>query len=562
MLSNLHVKNLALIKEADVYFQNGLNILTGETGAGKSLIIGSLNLALGGKIQTDMVRKDAEYALVELVFEISSDEQIKMLREMDIEVEGDGQLILSRRIQAGRSYAKINGETVTATTLKAVAELLIDIHGQHEHQSLLYKKNHLSILDNYVGESLLQLRKQVKESYDNYIKLQKQLSESVMDESEKKREIELLQYEIKEIEKIDFKPFEDEELETLYRKMCNSKKIMEVMNAVYAETSYTSGNGAGDAVGRALRDMKSLLGLDEELDELSNQLSEVDDLLNDFNRSLAEYMEGMSFKSEEFIATEERLNEINHLKSKYGNTYEKIQEYFLIQSEKLLKYSDYDEFIQSLQKEIEEVKSNMIKQSEKLSSLRKKNAVILSKQMKDALVDLNFLDVQFEIVVHSNLEKFSAKGFDDVEFMISTNPGEKIKPLAEIASGGELSRIMLALKTVIATKDEISTMIFDEIDTGISGRTAQKVAQKLSELSKKTQIICITHLPQIAAFANHHFLIQKETKNGATLTDIHELDETEIVEELSRIIGGTEITDIVRESAREMKELAKTSSLK
>lgn len=555
MLLNLHVKNLALIREAEVDFKEGLNILTGETGAGKSLIISSVNIALGGKIPKDMVRDETKAALVELLFSVEEEEKLHALKELEIPIEEDGSVLMQRKIQNGRSTARINGETVTASILKKTAELLIDIHGQHENQSLLSKKNYLDILDAYGEEELSSVLAKLKSCYEEYQRLARELESNDMDENEKNREISLLEYEIEEIEAASLSAGEDEILEREYRRMVNGKKIMEAAGTAYRETGYES--GAGEFVGRALRELNGVAAFDETISGLSEQLTDIDSLLNDFNRNLSEYMADAEFSEEEFHETEERLNTVNHLKSKYGNTIEKVLEYKKESENKLEKLKDYDRFREEIRAALLKAEKELGESCKKASRIRKKCSKEFSKLLKQALLDLNFLDVQFEIDVREEPLKYTRKGFDQVEFLISTNPEEKIKPLSQVASGGELSRIMLALKTVLARKDSVDTLIFDEIDAGISGRTAQKVAEKLTEVSREHQVICITHLPQIAAQASHHFLIQKDFEKGATLTQVKELSEGESVEELARMLGGARITDAVLKNAKEMKDLAR-----
>lgn len=555
MLLNLHVKNLALIKEAEIDFKEGLNILTGETGAGKSLIISSVNMALGGKTPKDMVRKEEEAALVELLFSVDEEEKRNALAGLGISPEEDGSILMQRKIQNGRSTARINGETVTASILKKTAELLIDIHGQHENQSLLSKKNYLDLLDAYGEEELAAVLPALRECYEEYQRITGELEKNDMDENEKNREISLLEYEIREIGEAAPVPGEDEILERDYRRMANSRKIMEALGTVYRETGYD--NGAGEFTGRALRELNGVVSYDDALSGFSEQLADIDSLLNDFNRSISEYMTDSEFSEEEFHETEERLNTVNHLKGKYGNTIEKVIAYREESENKLNRLRDYDQFREEMRMALSKTEAELEKLCKKASKIRKKCAKEFSGLLRQSLLDLNFLDVKFEIDVKEEPLRYTRKGFDDVDFLISTNPEEKIKPLSQVASGGELSRIMLALKTVLARKDAVDTLIFDEIDAGISGRTAQKVAEKLSEVSKEHQVICITHLPQIAAQASHHFLIQKDFEQGATLTQVRELTEEESVEELARMLGGAKITDAVLRNAKEMKDLAK-----
>lgn len=553
MLHNLYVKNLALIDEIEVDFRKGLNILTGETGAGKSIILGSINLALGGRYSSDMLRNEEEPGYVELTFFMENEAQIALLREKDIYPE-DGMVVLSRKLIGKRSVSKINGETVPISLLKEIASILIDIHGQHEHQSLLYKKNHLTILDAFAKDTIQNIKTQVSEQYRTYRQYREELEKSQIGEKERIKEVGFLEYEIKEIEEANLKVGEDEELEEQYRRMINGKKITESIDEAYGYTT-DSGNNASDLLSRAIRCLQDAAHYDEKASELYDQLSEVDSLLNDFNRELADYRESFEFSEEEFYEVETRLNEINRLKSKYGNTIEEILEYYEEKQQRLLKLQDYDYYLETLQKKLKEAESELARISLVLSNLRKEAAKELQVSIKNGLLDLNFLDVQFEIVF-TELNDYSAIGKDEVEFMISMNPGQPVRPLGDVASGGELSRIMLAIKTVMAEKDQIETLIFDEIDVGISGRTAQKVSEKMAVIGRNHQVICITHLAQIAAMADSHYLIEKQVSDGKTKTTISILDKEQEIIELARILGGAEITETVIKNAAEMKKLA------
>lgn len=554
MLISLHVKNLALIEESEVVFGSGLNILTGETGAGKSILIGSVNLALGGKADKDLIRTGADYALVELIFQSEDQELSKRLEEMDLPVEEDGTVIISRKIQASRSVSKINGETVTARQIKELADLLIDIHGQHEHQSLLQKKKHLEILDAYAGEELQPVLQKIGTLYSECRKLKEQIEEESLDESARKRELELAQFEWEEIDEAHVIPGEDEELESRYRKMVNGKKIGEAVAAGYRLTGYEEADGAGSQIGRALRELRNAAGYDEGLEELSGQLLEIDGLLNDFNRDLAEYMEDLEFDEGDFKTVEDRLNELNHLKGKYGSTLEDVLRYGQDRQEQIEKLADYESYMENLRREADQKEAELLKNCNQATAIRRKYADSLKNILQQALEELNFLSVQFDIAIGEKSP--AANGADDVEFMISTNPGEALKPLVQVASGGELSRIMLAIKTVLAEKDAIDTLIFDEIDTGISGRTAWKVAEKLGTLGNAHQVICITHLPQIAAMADSHFVIEKGTDGSSTVTAIRELDQEASQGELARLLGSDALTEAALENAREMRRQA------
>lgn len=553
MLQYLHVKNLALIDEIEVEFGRGLNILTGETGAGKSIILGSVNLALGGRYTKDILRQGTRYGLVELTFSVESERQIRRLKELDVYPE-DGFVTLQRRLMEGRSVSKINGETVQMATLKAVSAILIDIHGQHEHQSLLYKKNHLAIVDAFAGEETKKQKEKVAETWQQYKGKIRELSEVGTNGSERAKELAFLKFEVDEIVRAELKEHEDEELEACYRRMCNGKKIAQSVAECYQYTG-EDGESASEKLGRALRTLSEAVDADEQLSQLYTQLADVDNLLNDFNHELTEYQKNCEFSDEEFYETEKRLNEINHLKTKYGNSYEEIMAYCKKQEERIGILENYDTYMQELEKSCEQLSQKYLELAGKLSALRQKKAKMLEKKIQKGLEDLNFEQVQFEIHFAEKKE-YAKDGIDDVEFRISLNQGQPVKPLTEVASGGELSRIMLAIKAVMADKDEIETLIFDEIDVGISGRTAQKVSEKMALIGKEHQVICITHLAQIAAMADRHFLIEKKTEDAVTRTQIYPLNEENSVEELARILGGARITDTVMQSAREMKNLA------
>ncbi len=555
MLEYLHVKNLALIDEAEVEFQPGLNILTGETGAGKSILLGSVNLALGGKYSADMLRTGAKFGLVELTFTVENSKMEDQLAGLDIFPE-DGRIVLSRKLMEGRSVSKINGETVSMGTLRSVAGMLIDIHGQHEHQSLLHKKNHLAFLDLYDKEQLEPLKTDTAESYRAYTKCRKKLEESGMDERERLKEISLAEYEVQEIEEAGLTAGEDEELELLYRRMSDGKKVTEGIAEAYQYTSESDAGNASDFLSRAIRAMQEVQSVDEEGAALYAQLVEIDGLLNDFNRELSDYEKSFEFSEEEFYETENRLNEINHLKAKYGNSVSEILAYCEKQKQRLSELEDYESYIEELKRQEQKAKEAYLTAAHRLSEARKSAAVPFVEEIREGLKDLNFLDVQFEMRF-TELEKFSAGGMDDAEFYLSVNPGEALRPMGTAASGGELSRIMLAIKTVLADKEDTPTLIFDEIDTGISGITAGKVAEKMRIIGRSRQVLCITHLPQIAAMADAHYLIRKKAAQNMTKTEITVLSEEESVQELARLLGGAKVTPHIMESAREMKELAK-----
>lgn len=554
MLLNLHVKNLALIEEVDVDFEKGLIVLTGETGAGKSLILGSVNIALGNKASKDMIRKGTDYSLVELTFSVSEN-CAKQLKKYDIYMEKDNIITVTRKISEGRSISKINGETVNIKTLKNVMSLLIDIHGQHDHQSLLYTKNHLDILDKFAKDSILELKEQIKEEYSKYTKLIKKLEEFNIDEGQKTREIEFAEYEVNEIESANLKPEEDVQVEEEFKKLSNSKEIVSALSEIYNALSYETAGGLGDIINKAVMDINSIKGMDEKISQFQTELYDIDNLCRELTSQIYDYNSGMDFNPEYVREVEERLDVINHLKLKYGNNIEEILRYKEEKEEYLEKLNNMTDEMESVKNQISELEGTLNNLCTKLSEQRKKAAKELEVFVKQALVDLNFIAVEFEIQI-TRKESIGENGFDNVEFMISTNPGESVKPLVKVASGGELSRIMLAIKSILATEDDIDTLIFDEIDTGISGQTAMKVAEKMAKISRNHQVICISHLSQIAAMADSHYLIKKKADENSTTTSIKKLTRQQSIEELVRINGGSGITEAGLIHATEMKDMA------
>lgn len=554
MLLNLHVKNLALIEEVDVDFEKGLIVLTGETGAGKSLILGSVNIALGNKASKDMIRKGTNYSLVELTFSVSEN-CAKQLKKYDIYMEEDNIVTVIRKISEGRSISKINGETVNIKTLKNVMSLLIDIHGQHDHQSLLYTKNHLDILDKFARDYILELKEQIKEEYSKYTKLIKKLEEFNIDEGQKAREIEFAEYEVNEIESANLKPEEDVQVEEEFKKLSNSKEIVSALSEIYNALSYETAGGLGDIINKAVMDINSIKEMDEKISQFQTELYDIDNLCRELTSQIYDYNSGMDFNPKYVREVEERLDVINHLKLKYGNSIEEILRYKEEKEEYLEKLNNMTDEMESVKNQISELEVTLNNLCTKLSEQRKKAAKELEVLVKQALVDLNFIAVEFEIQI-TRKESIGENGFDNVEFMISTNPGESVKPLVKVASGGELSRIMLAIKSILATEDDIDTLIFDEIDTGISGQTAMKVAEKMAKISRNHQVICISHLSQIAAMADSHYLIKKTADENSTTTSIKKLTRQQSIEELVRINGGSGITEAGLIHATEMKDMA------
>ncbi|MEE3378548.1 MAG: DNA repair protein RecN [Lachnospiraceae bacterium] len=553
MLRNLHIKNLALIREVDVDFNPGLNILTGETGAGKSIIIDSIGMALGGKPVRRLIRDDAPSGLVELVFEVSNPETEAALAAMDIAAE-DGVILISRKMQGNRSTIRINGETRTAADARAVGSLLLDIHGQSEHQKLLRTDHQLDLIDSYGREEIREALLKVRESYKVYAELKKKLGSGEMSEEERNRRMSFLEFEIEDIESAGLKEGEDEELEALYRKMKNARRIVTAVNEAHTLTGYEE--GAGDEIGRAVKELDSVSEYDEEIAGLLNTLSEIDDLLNDFNREMAAYADSLDFEESAFAEAEERLDLINRLKAKYGRTISDILMAKEEKEEELSALRDYEEERIRLKKKFARAEEALGEASRGLSVLRKRYAEEFSRKVVDQLRELNFAKADFAVHFEETAG-YTANGCDAVSFMIATNPGEPRRELSKVVSGGELSRIMLGIKTIFAADDKTETLIFDEVDTGISGRTAQMVAEKMSAIARDRQVLAITHLPQIAAMADTHYAITKELSDSSAITKIEALSEEESVLELARLIGGEKITDNTLKSSREMKEMCR-----
>ena len=548
MLFHLSVRNLALIDSAEVEFEEGLNILTGETGAGKSVIIGSVNAALGGKTSKDMIRQGCDYAYVELVFSVTDEKKRRELAAREVCPDADGNLIISKKIMPSRSISRINDETVTAARLREITGILIDIHGQHEHQSLLYHAKHLEILDEYGKSRIAKLKEQTAEAYQEYAAVKKKLEYYQSGREQLLRETDFLRFEIEEIENAGLKPGEEEELESAYRRFSNSRRIVESLSEAYQAVS-------GDAVARALLAVEKAAEYDEGISGIRDQLYDMDALMSDLNREISSYMEEMTFDEAAFRETEERLDLIRGLENKYGDTIEKVLDSLDRKREKLEELEHFDLRREETERRFAQLEDRLETLCGELSEIRRETAQTLTERMREGLSDLNFLNVEFTMEFR-RLSHYTAGGFDEAEFLISTNPGEPPRPLGAVASGGELSRIMLAIKAVLAETDDIPTLIFDEIDTGISGRTAQMVSEKLSLIAGSHQVICITHLPQIAAMADSHYEIRKTAKENRTVTQIKRLSEEQMTDELARLLGGAEITEAVRQNAREMRALA------
>ncbi len=559
MLESLIVKNLALIEYAEVNFKRGLNILSGETGAGKSIIIGSINIALGGKVPKGMIRHNADFAYIELVFSIEEESVKKKLEEMGLFLE-EGQLIIARKLTENRSICRLNGETVPVSKVKEIANLMIDIHGQHEHQSLLYCSKHLEILDAFAKSQLQEWKVKNQQAYYDYIKWKKELDYYSIDEEKKRRELSFLEFELQEIDNAALTLGEEEELSIEYKRLLHGQQIAQGLEEISVLLGYGEHGGAGDVISQSVKTIQRICEYDESLQRILDQIMDLEALADDVNREVSSALDHVEVDEQRLYQIQARLDVIHSLKQKYGKTIQDILVYADKKREEYERYLHFEEKKAEISKKFAEAEIQLRTIGSKITEIRQNAAKRLADLMKASLVDLNFLDIQFEIEIRP-LETFSANGMDEAEFLISTNPGEQIRPLREVASGGELSRIMLAIKAVLAETDENIALIFDEIDTGISGRTAQRVSEKLSLISRNHQVICISHLAQIVAMADYHFLIEKEAVGQVTTTNIYELNQKESVHELARLLGGTEITQKILDSAVEMKDMANRTKI-
>jgi DNA repair protein RecN (Recombination protein N) len=557
MLLELHIRNFALIDRVDLEFSKGLNMLTGETGAGKSILIDSVNFILGEKQTKDIIRTGEESAFVEGVFEICSEEVRELLNESGIEAED--LLIITREInQSGRSISRVNGKTVTLGFLKTLGKLLIDIHGQHEHQSLLNDESHIEILDSFCGEDFAELKKQYKDYYNKVKEIDKELEKLTEDEQYKLRRMDLLNFQIQEISEANLKPNEDEEISRRKDILQNAEKIYSNLSSIYQKL-YESDDrsSAFDEIGTSLVQLESIVKYDDRLNSIKSTLEEIYYKLEDVIDGIRDYKDSIEYNADELNEIETRLDTINRLKRKYGKTIEEILSYCEEIKVELSQIQRSEEILEELSRRKQEYLEVLFEQADYITKKRQETADKLKVLIEKELQYLGMDKAIFKVEVEEK-EDLNENGRNKVYFTMTANPGEPLKPLAKVASGGEISRVMLAIKSVIADIDSIPTLIFDEIDTGISGRTAQSVAEKMALISKNHQILCVSHLPQIASMADTHFKIQKDVKDEKATTRVYKLNEEQQIEELARMLGGAVVTELTRKHSREMLELAKS----
>ena len=537
MITNLHIKNIGIIDDIEINFNEGLNVLTGETGAGKSLIINSLNIISGGRFSKEMIRKGESQSYIEIC-----------LYEPENEISVDGNIIVSREINSnGRNMCKINGRMVTVNELKEFMKKIIEIHGQNDSQNLLDSKEHLKYLDGYVGNEIKTLKDNYKETFIKYNEIKKELKENYGDDKERQRRLDLLKYQFNEIESVNLQNNEEEELEKKQKLIQNSEKIVSTLNDV----DLSIGENAIDLLSNAIRQIEKIENIDNKYQECANSLKSVYYELQEISRDVSNYKEDIYFDENEQKKIEDRLDLIYDLKRKYGNSIKEILNYKTEVQNEIYRIENMDEYTNTLKREQKKIKEKLDEIGLKIHSIRELKAKELSNEISQNLQDLEMKNARVNIHVDLT-EEFFETGKDKVEFFISTNIGEDEKELIKIASGGEMSRIMLAIKAVIANSDKVPVLIFDEIDTGISGKAANKVAEKLSKISKKHQILCISHLPSIAAVADYNYFINKSIQKERTITTIKQLEETEIIHEIARISSG-EINEVTLSYAKELR---------
>ena len=538
MITTLHIKNIGIIDDLSIDLNNGLNVLTGETGAGKTLIIDSLGIISGGRFSKEMIRKGETNSFVEIC-----------MYEPENENSIDGNIIISREINSnGRNMCKINGRMVTVNELKNFMSKFIEIHGQNDNQSLLDNKFHLKYLDGFIGEELLKYKQEYKENYTRYIEIKQELKANYGDEKERERKLDLLKYQFNEIEEADLKEKEEEELEEKRKIMLNSEKISKSLK----EADEAIEESSIDSINLAIRAMEKIEGIDTKYEEITSNLKNIYYDLQELSRDISNEKEDIYFDEQERNEVEERLDLIYSLKRKYGNNILEILNYKEEIEKEIQHIENLDEYNQKLKKELKQIKEKMTKLAINIHNLREEYAKVLGININKILEDLEMKNAKINIHVDYKEEEFFENGKDEVEFYITTNLGEDEKQLSKIASGGEMSRIMLAIKKVLADTDKMPVLIFDEIDTGISGKAANAVAEKLNSISKNHQVLCISHLPSIAASADYNYFISKKVLNDRTNTNIKLLNEEETIKEIARISSG-EINEATIQYATQLR---------
>ena len=556
MLNQLSVRNVAVIDKLDINLHDGVSVLTGETGAGKSIIIDSINMILGDRANKELVRYGTDKAVVQAVFDAPKS-VINILEENDIDVE-DGTVIITRQVtKEGKSVARINGMVVTLNILREISDRLINIHGQHDNQALLTPIRHITFLDAYADNE--EYINRYKDILSKKREIEKKISSLEMDEQEKMQRIDLLEYQVNEIKKASLEKGEEDDLREQRDIYTNAEQITKSVNEAYMNL-YEGDEiqSAYDGISIAVNEISQISDLNPQLKSIYDTLNEIMYSLEDTAHEIKEFGETVEFDEQTLNEIEERLDLISRLKRKYGNSIEEILEYLKTAESELNDIKLSDERTNELKEELESIMKELKEKGNILTQRRENAAKVLEENIEKSLHELNMEKSKFKVNIEND-GTFYDNGMDKVEFLISTNPGEPLKPLVKIASGGELSRVMLAIKSILADSDGVDTMIFDEIDTGVSGKAAMSIAKKLAVIAKNKQVICITHLPQLTAMADNHYLIQKNTDGEMASTTLKELDEEGRELELARIIDGGEVTELALSHAKQMLENAKNN---
>lgn len=556
MLTHLSIKNIAVIDRAQIDFSDGFNILTGETGAGKSIIINSLNILKGERASKELIRSGEQSARVDGIFTVSDEIKNEISDIIGIDFD-ENEIMISREFNLdGKNSVRINGSPITLSMLKSIGEYFVNIHGQHDSTSLLVKKSHLGFLDDFGGEKLKDALEEYKNVHAEYQDVKSKLEKLNTDETEKERRMDLLKYQIEEIEVANLSLNEEDDLTERRNFLANAQKISENCLAAFDKLydGEETGNSAHDLIWEAVKLIEQITEFNSDMDTVCKELTDVTYIISDNSHAIKKFADSLECNEYELNEIEERLDVIYNLKRKYGVSVGDVLKYLEKIKKEYAEIEHSEEQIKFLTEKLKELELSRLEKAEKLSLLRKENAKILSEKICSELCDLEMAKTVFEVKIEDT--EFSNSGKDDVEFLISPNLGELPKPLSKIASGGELSRIILAIKSVITGEKSAETLIFDEVDTGVSGKTAQKIGEKLYKMTKSAQVICITHLAQIASLADKHFLIEKKTENGRTKTEIMPIDGENRISEIARILGGEVITDLTRENAKEQILLA------
>lgn len=562
MLESLRIKNFAIIEELFLDFKEGMTVLTGETGAGKSIIIDAVGLLAGGRGSTEFVRFGAKKCVLEGEFSFDpSADLLTLLNEHEIEHDADTLLVQREIFTSGRTVCRINGSIVTIAVLKEIGSHLIDIHGQNEHQELMVTENHSHLLDYFGPKELMHLKKEYQKVFHDYKQLTKEREQWVFNEQELAQRLDILRYQVDEIEAAQLHPNEEEELLEEEKKLANHQAIVEALSSSYAALQGEEYSGL-DSVGQAMEKMAAVENIDESFKQIAESLSTAFFQLQEAASDIYSELDGLEYDEERLNEIEARLNFIQQLKRKYGNSVEAILDHFEKSEKELKGLENREEQVDGLSRKIEAAQTEARELAEKLSAVRKETAVVLENSIQEQLKELYMEKVKFQVAfkgseaADSEGPHLTEQGIDKIEFFVSTNPGEPLKALSKVASGGELSRMMLAMKTIFSQSQGITSIIFDEVDTGVSGRVAQAIADKIYSVAKHSQVLCITHLPQVAAMADQHLYIKKTTDDERTQTSVERLAENDRVEEIARMLSGDELTQLTKETADELLKLA------